>query len=642
MGWRVGDRIGVTTTSRGTAPVCQIISISPATEWRLVPTTATAGVEKLVWGEGAMNAIDGNPNTRWGSWCAPYCTGNEQWLQVNLQKPSLETRIRLRFDYSRYAPRYAVEALAVGSAAWSTAAKVTDGTGGWQDIVVAHNATALRITADFQSMATRGTEPAWAGLFLYEFEVFGKELDAAEQMVLYLDKPLDAEHWGGLRNIQGLNLEMAAEVVNLERSVVITGDHDDFEVTHQGLHTIMHGEGIMDIRYARVKYCGQRDFMGKYCMHFHHGGHCPDCVLQGNAIVEGSQVGITVHGTHRSLLDSNVLWDVQAAGIFTEDGNEIYNTISGSIIICSWWEKCSVRWLGEEGQVAGLYLIGMTNHFIENRIAGYENGIWTVGSIAQNGQGMALNRVCPQHTPFGTFRGNVNHDCQRFGLYLDNQYPRYLERDNDGFVTDMGSCAEFTAEGRDNGVVPANVIEDEFDWHNMFVGQYSMGDIAFVNLVSVNNAHAMYWKESKNFADKTARHVRDSIFVNDPLDLYGQLQFLGPAGPFTFSTDVSFVGGPVGCGALCADQHCGLLGAGGPCTVQYLLDSVDFSLVQKDVRRIAFGVNSVDMGYVQPVFVSSDNSLDGCRSMVSRHLNGFASVDGCEATENDVWDHAIA
>ncbi|CAE8721049.1 unnamed protein product [Polarella glacialis] len=492
-------------------------------------------------------------------------------------------------------------------------------------------------------MATRGTEPAWAGLFLYELEVFGKELDAAEQMVLYLDKPLDAEHWGGLRNIQGLSLEMAAEVVNLERSVVITGDHDDFEVTHQGLHTIMHGEGIMDIRYARVEYCGQRDFMGKYCMHFHHGGHCADCVLQGNAIVQGSQVGITVHGTHRSLVDSNVLWDVQAAGIFTEDGNEMYNTISGNVIICSWWEKCSVRWLGKEGQVAGLYLIGMTNHFIENRIAGYENGIWTVGSIAQNGQGMALNKVCPQHTPFGTFRGNVNHDCQRFGLYLDNQYPRNLERDNDGFVTDMGTCAEFTAEGRDNGVVPANVIEDEFDWHNMFVGQYSMGDIAFVNLVSVNNAHAMYWKESKNFADKKARHVRDSIFVNDPLDWYGQLQFLGPAGPFTFSlTNVSFVGGPVGCGALCAGQHCGLLGAGGPCTVQYLLSSVDFSQVHKDARRIAFGVNSVDMGYVQPMFVSSDNSLDGYRSMVSRHLNGFASVDGCKATENDVWDHAIA
>ena len=30
---------------------------------------------------------------------------------------------------------------------------------------------------------------------------------------------------------------MAAEVVNLERNILITGDHDRFESTHQGIHT---------------------------------------------------------------------------------------------------------------------------------------------------------------------------------------------------------------------------------------------------------------------------------------------------------------------------------------------------------------------------------------------------------------------
>ena len=38
-------------------------------------------------------------------------------------------------------------------------------------------------------------------------------------------------------------------------------------------------------------------------------------------------------------------------------------------------------------------------------------------------------------------------------------------------MVDMGSCGEFTEEGRDNGLTPANVIEDQFDWHNDFVGQ---------------------------------------------------------------------------------------------------------------------------------------------------------------------------
>eukprot|EP00933_Yihiella_yeosuensis_P028748 TRINITY_DN22577_c0_g2_i1.p1 TRINITY_DN22577_c0_g2~~TRINITY_DN22577_c0_g2_i1.p1 ORF type:complete len:1594 (+),score=244.66 TRINITY_DN22577_c0_g2_i1:990-5771(+) len=492
-------------------------------------------------------------------------------------------------------------------------------------------------------MQSRGSEPAWSGLRLYEVQAFGKEVNATEQTVLYLDRPLVDEHWGGFRDVQGHSFEMAAEVVNLERKVLITGDHDDFFQTHQGLHTIMSGQGIMDVRYARIEYCGQRDFMGKYCMHLHHGSHCPECVFQGNAIVEGSQVGITVHGTHRALIDSNVLWDTAAAGLYTEDGNEMYNTFSGNVFICSHWEKCSVPWLGRVGQNAAFYLIGMTNNIIDNRVAGWENGIWTVGSIAQDGQGKALNRVCPQHTPFGTIRGNVNHDCARFGLYLDNQYPRNLERDKDGFVTDMGSCAEFTSTGKDNGVVPANVIEDEFDWHNQFVGQYSMGDIAFVRLVSVNNAHNVYWKESKNFADSSATHIKDSIFANDPSDtIYGNLQFYGPAGPFTFTMkNSSFVGGPVGCGALCAAQHCGLVGAGGPCTVQYLLSGVDFSQVLPGQKRIKFGVNTVDIGYVQPMFMSDDDSLGGHRTLVSSFLNGFTKVDGCEATNSVLWDNAI-
>ena len=37
----------------------------------------------------------------------------------------------------------------------------------------------------------------------------------------------------------------------------------------------------------------------------------------------------------------------------------------------------------------------------------------------------------------------------------------------------------------------------------------------------------------------------------------------GPAGPFTFCiSNSSFAGGGLGCGAICAAQHCGLGGAG--------------------------------------------------------------------------------
>ncbi len=54
-------------------------------------------------------------------------------------------------------------------------------------------------------------------------------------------------------------------------------------------------------------------------------------------------------------------------------------------------------------------------------------------------------------------------------------------------------------DGEDNGVVA--LVEDQFDWHNTFVGGYFMGDISFVRYTSVNNDHAVYWKYGKNMAD---------------------------------------------------------------------------------------------------------------------------------------------
>ena len=44
---------------------------------------------------------------------------------------------------------------------------------------------------------------------------------------------------------------------------------------------------------------------------------------------------------------------------------------------------------------------------------------------------------------------------------------------------ELESCNQFTRDGKDNGLNPANVIEDQFDWHNVFTGQYYMGDISY-------------------------------------------------------------------------------------------------------------------------------------------------------------------
>ena len=299
---------------------------------------------------------------------------------------------------------------------------------------------------------------------------------------LTLAEPVQQQHWGGHKEIEGKQFELAAEVVNLERSVLITGDHEDIEVSMEGLHTIQAGgSGYMDMRYARVEHCGQRPVMGRYCLHFHLMRKCPRCVFLGNAVVDGEHVGITVHGTHNSLVQENIIWDAKANGLYIEDGNELHNTLRENVAICTSLRRCAVDWVsGVAVQTAGIFMIGMTNHIVENRIVGYENGIWTPGSFRGAGHGLATGKVCPQFYPFGTWRGNTCHDCNRFGLYLDHQYPRNVRIDEDGFLLDKDSCKWFTLDGSDNGVV--NEIRDEVNWHNTYVGQYAIGDIQLLHL----------------------------------------------------------------------------------------------------------------------------------------------------------------
>lgn len=87
------------------------------------------------------------------------------------------------------------------------------------------------------------------------------------------------------------------------------------------------------------------------------------------------------------------------------------NTFSRNVVVCS-----NNACYKSGKQNGGFYVIGMTNDFIENRIVGYNLGFFSPGAGLGHGQGLAAGRVCPKHLPFGIFRGNVNHDCERFGL----------------------------------------------------------------------------------------------------------------------------------------------------------------------------------------------------------------------------------
>jgi len=389
---------------------------------------------------------------------------------------------------------------------------------------------------------------------------------------------------------------LSAEVVNLSRNIVITGDdlrHVDCDPNisatqgckcsdHRskctvGLHTAQMHIGTMSIRNVRVEKCGQRGIDGKYCLHFHRLKDCPTCEFSNNAIEHSHQRGIIIHGTHSSLVENNVLWDVRGAGIYLEDGNEMANQIKYNVVICPWslahptLHGCTIPGsFNAESDTplnqAGIYTDTAANDFIGNRVSNSFNGLLLQAS--GSGRGAAYGNVCTSHLAFGRWEGNTFHGHSRFGLYtLGGSTPRATDQSiqQDGF-TNQGTCAALTNDGLDRGKPVA--ILNNVDYDTVFVGHYNAGDMQHRGHTSYNNNNLMYWKETKNFADGCASHINDGYYAHGNMALPDQGTFIIER--TTFDAYVT----------LEANHHCNVGVTGLLCMPSYILHDVKWKVTK--------------------------------------------------------------
>ena len=460
--------------------------------------------------------------------------------------------------------------------------------------------------------------------------------------VIGLQGQLAEDKLGKTSVIAGRQVHLAAEVVLLTRTVEITGPpftmqtstHSQSQAVPQGLHVIQMGagqpsSGYMHISYTRVSNCGQRGFLGRYCLHFHHVSHCPRCRFEGNAVEDGEQRGITIHGTHDAMVKDNVVWNVKGSNLYIEDGQERNNTLQGNVAVCP------NPWGGPSGgctapgtdnqqadtiQQSGIWAISASNHFIGNRCANHRNGLFLQSTAFVLGRNSAQGKVRPMHSRFGTIRGNVFHSNQRFGFYPDSNYPRNLQYTEDGELS-LASASMFTEDGLDNGQAPYAVVEDGLDWHNDLMGQYALGDVQYRNHVSVNNLVNLYWKTTKNFVDGMTPHLKGCVFAYSASYVDGLPRHMtqvphclvkGPGGHGTFGIeDTHFISDAVLPGAaVCASQHCGLPGAGSLCAPTYSLSNTHFS--PNSGLRFLSGISSgrADLETLT-TFSSLDTSVSG-------------------------------
>lgn len=457
---------------------------------------------------------------------------------------------------------------------------------------------------------------------------------------------------------------MTAEVVNLSRNIIITGDDltndpcdpnqgsetqgckctDSRSKCTMGLHTAQMHEGTMSIRNTRIEKCGQRGVTGKYCLHFHMMGDCPTCEFSNNAIEHGHQRGVIVHGTNRSLVENNVIWDVRGAGIYVEDGSEYMNRIMYNVVVCPWslaqspFHGCTIPGTNNAESdtplnQAGIYTVTAANDFIGNRAVNSFNGL-----LLQAGG-------CNAHLPFGRWEGNTFHGHSRFGLYtLGGSVPRK-------------SCSAVVDGGLDNGSPVA--ILNNVDWGTVFVGHYNAGDIQHRGHVSVNNNNLIYWKETKvscihtdilhlhkdqshltpfsysycenqNFADGCAAHISESYYNGGQMALPDQTTIIMERTTFGGWTYLE------------ANHHCNVGVTGMLCTPQYIFHDVQWKAFHAPqylgLQRGGVGGGPVySLSPPNAAVVMSGSSLlnspfpEGIVSLVSSHFTYLSSTRYCQS-----------
>ncbi|GMI11272.1 hypothetical protein TrRE_jg5198 [Triparma retinervis] len=278
------------------------------------------------------------------------------------------------------------------------------------------------------------------------------------------------------------------EVMYLMRNIVITGRMYGLESEprhRQGVVVRQHKTGTMQISNTRVEHCG-RIFIGQYCLHFHLLNSSPSSFLKSNAVVDGISKGITVHGTHHSTVEDNVVYNVMGVGIYVENGMEMLNNFFANVVGCGTVQGCLCRGcvpsqsFGDDSRQAAFYFKSAKQNFVDNHAFGALSCLL-----------IDYQSVGTMFLPSGNMKGNVFH-CKSFGWYPTNAFPRNVVQDADGLV-DSTSCRAFKIDGSDNGVEVVIDNHTEYDIRDFGASSYEFSDIRFIN-TRIQGRTALYQK----------------------------------------------------------------------------------------------------------------------------------------------------
>lgn len=144
-------------------------------------------------------------------------------------------------------------------------------------------------------------------------------------------------------------------------------------------------------------------------------GEVPESYVRGISVHHSKARVLTIHGTHRLLVEKNVGYFVKGHNIFLEDGIETNNVIQDNLMMVT---IASHTMLQSDTSAASYWITHPTNIVRRNHAAGSDfYGFWY--EIKEHPDGpSATSDICPEGMPVGISADNVAHSNKRFGLRI--------------------------------------------------------------------------------------------------------------------------------------------------------------------------------------------------------------------------------
>ncbi|XP_034748677.1 fibrocystin-L-like [Etheostoma cragini] len=254
------------------------------------------------------------------------------------------------------------------------------------------------------------------------------------------------------------------------------------------------------LEYVEVFHAGQAFMLGRYPIHWHLMGNVNyESYVRGCAIHQTFNRAVSIHNTHRLLVEHNVIYDIMGGAFFIEDGIETQNILQYNLAV---FVKQSTSLLNDDITPAAYWVTNPNNIIRHNAAAGGTHfGFWYRMHEHPDGPSFDQN-ICQKRVPLGEFYNNTVHSQGWFGLWIFADF----------FPMRNGGCYSQTPEPAVFHSLTTWNCEKGAEWVNV-------GAVQFNSFLMVNNEksgieakHIMQWAVS-NFGEEGGATISNSTIV---------------------------------------------------------------------------------------------------------------------------------